>query len=165
MESGGTPVSVEEKDVNFYDYNGTRLYSYTLTEVQNLTELPALPSHTGLTCQGWNWALADIKAEGKETDVGAMYITDDGKTRLYIEIPAEGRMTISIWFRQSAANGVEFNWGDGSAVETFSGSGATNITASHTYSTVGNYLITLNPLNNCILSFARSKQYKHIRKY
>ena len=68
---GGTPVSVEEKDVNFYDYDGTRLYSYTLAEVQALTELPELPSHDGLICQGWNWTLADIKAENKETDVGA----------------------------------------------------------------------------------------------
>ena len=149
---GGTPVSVEEKDVNFYDYDGTRLYSYTLTEVQNLTELPALPSHTGLTCQGWNWTLADIKAEGKETDVGAMYITDDGKTRLHIKIDTEYRTTIELCFRQSVANGVEVDWGDGSAIETFSDSGNTNILPSHTYANLGEYIITLNPLNNCQLS-------------
>lgn len=146
LESGGTPVSVPEKDINFYDYDGTRLYSYTLAEVQNLTELPALPSHTGLTCQGWNWTLADIKAEGKETDVGAMYITDDGKTRLYIDIATEGRMTVPLCFRQSVANGVEVDWGDGSAVETFSGSGSNNILPSHTYSNLGEYVITLNPI-------------------
>lgn len=149
--SGGT-VSVEEKDVNFYDYDGTRLYSYTLTEVQNLTELPALPSHTGLTCQGWNWTLADIKAEEKETDVGAIYITDDGKTRLYIRISAEGRMTVPLCFRQSIANGVEVDWGDGSAVETFAGSDSTNILPTHTYKKIGHYVITLNPLNNCVIS-------------
>lgn len=121
--------------------------------MQNLTELPALPSHTGLTCQGWNWTLADIKAEGKETDVGAMYITDDGKTRLHIKIAAEGRMTVPLYFNQSVANGVEVNWGDGSSTVTFNGTG--NISTSHTYSNIGEYVITLNPLNNCILSLGQ----------
>ena len=149
---GGTPVSVEEKDVNFYDYDGTRLYSYTLAEVQALTELPELPSHDGLICQGWNWTLANIKAEEKETDVGAMYITDDGKTRLYIEISEEGRMTVPLCFKQSVAYGVELNWGDGSATETYRYGSSTNITVSHTYSAIGKYMITLNPIDDCILT-------------
>lgn len=152
IPSGETPVFVLVKDVNFYDYNGTRLYSYTLSEIQELAELPALPSHTGLTCQGWNWTLADIKAENKETDVGAMYITDDEKTRLYIKIAAKSRMTVPLCFRQSVANGVEVDWGDGSAVETFAESGTTNILPTHTYSTIGDYVITLNPLNDCVLT-------------
>lgn len=152
IPSGGTPVIAPMKDVNFYDYDGTRLYSYTLSEIQELTELPALPSHTGLICQGWNWTLADIKAENKGIDVGAIYITDDGKTRLYIRISSKGRMTVPICFQQSIANGVEVNWGDGSAVETFNDSGTTNILPTHTYSSIGNYVITLNPLSNCNLT-------------
>lgn len=111
-----------------------------------------MPSHQGLTCQGWNWTLADIKAEGKETDVGAMYITDDGKTRLHIKIETEYRTTVGLCFRQSVANGVEVDWGDGSAIETFSNRGNTNILPSHTYTNIGEYVITLNPLNNCVLS-------------
>lgn len=152
IPSGGTPVIAPMKDVNFYDYDGTRLYSYTLSEIQELTELPALPSHTGLICQGWNWTLADIKAENKGIDVGAIYITDDGKTRLYIRISSKGRMTVPLCFQQSIANGVEVNWGDGSAVETFNDSGTTNILPTHTYSSIGNYVITLNPLSNCNLT-------------
>ena len=31
---GGEVVEVERKDVNFYDYEGTLLFSYTLAEVQ-----------------------------------------------------------------------------------------------------------------------------------
>lgn len=151
IPSGGTPVIAPMKDVNFYDYDGTRLYSYTLSEIQELTELPALPSHTGLTCQGWNWTLADIKAEGIEIDVGATYITDDGKTRLYIRIDELGRTSVPLCFQQSVANGVEVNWGDGSATETFSGDGTTNIFPIHTYSSIGEYVITLNPLNDCQL--------------
>ena len=62
IPTGGSTPSVKRKDVNFYDYDGTLLHSYTLAETQALTELPELPSHDGLICQGWNWNLADIKA-------------------------------------------------------------------------------------------------------
>ena len=63
-----SPVSVnvggdraDEKDVNFYDYDGTRLYSYSAADFAALDALPANPSHDGLTAQGWNWTLADAK--------------------------------------------------------------------------------------------------------
>lgn len=89
-----------------------------------------------------------------------MYVTDNGKTRLYIEIPAEGRMTVPLCFRQSIANGVEVDWGDGSAVETFSGSGTTNILPTHTYSAIGEYVITLKPASNCTFTLgAGSNSY------
>ena len=42
---------VEEKDVNFYDYDGTLLYSYTFSEATQLLELPEMPDHEGLTAQ------------------------------------------------------------------------------------------------------------------
>lgn len=151
IPSGGT-TTVEKKDVNFIDYDGTLLHSYTLAELQELTELPELPKQDGLTCQGWNWSLADLKTLNRECTVGATYITDDGKTRLYINIPTDGRMTIPLCFRQTVANGVEVDWGDGSQVETFSGSGSTNILPTHQYSSFGDYIIKLNPLNDCILT-------------
>lgn len=59
---GGAPVSVPKKDVNFFDYDGTVLYSYTADEFKALNALPANPIHTGLTAQGWNWSLSDAKA-------------------------------------------------------------------------------------------------------
>lgn len=150
IQTGGGSSAVVRKDVNFYDYDGTLLHSYTLAEIQALTELPELPTQQGLICQGWNWTLADIKAEGKETDVGAMYITDDGKTRLYIRIETTIAMNLPLRFQQTVRNGVEVDWGDGSNVETVNNIGS--ITMSHTYSSVGDYVITLKPLNNCILT-------------
>lgn len=45
----------EESDINFWDYDGTLLYAWTLAELATKTELPPLPSHDGLICQGWNW--------------------------------------------------------------------------------------------------------------
>src|SRR5574344_498215 len=41
---GGTLPSANRKDVNFYDYDGTLLYSYTLAEAQALTALPDQPT-------------------------------------------------------------------------------------------------------------------------
>ena len=147
---GGGATSVPMKDVNFYDYDGTRLYSYTVAEAQALTELPALPTQPGLICQGWNWTLEDIKAHNRAVDVGAMYITDDGKTRLYITIAAEGRMDVTLRFNQNVANGVTIEWGDGSAAETLSGTGYVNTV--HTYDSIGNYVISLEASDECTLS-------------
>ena len=44
----GDDAPVAEKDVNFYDYDGTLLHSYTVAEAQELTELPELPEREGL---------------------------------------------------------------------------------------------------------------------
>ena len=38
-----------EKAVNFIDYDGTRLYSYSAEEFLTLTEFPPDPAHDGLT--------------------------------------------------------------------------------------------------------------------
>jgi hypothetical protein len=47
----GTPDdSTDEQCVRFYDYDGTLLYSYTVAEAQELTELPPLPEQPGLIC-------------------------------------------------------------------------------------------------------------------
>jgi hypothetical protein len=140
---------VYPKDVNFYDYDGTLLYSYTNTEASGLIELPELPSHEGLICQGWNWELYNINMLRKPVDVSATYITDDGKTRLYITIAADGRMTVPLQFNQTVANGVTIDWGDGSDMETVSSTGG--VSTSHTYTSVGDYVISLDVCESCKL--------------
>lgn len=137
---GGNYVPVEEKDVNFWDYDGALLHSYTLEEAQALTELPPLPTRPGLICQEWNWDLADIKDHNRKLDVGATYITDDGKTRLYIELGSETALDVTVWLKATVENGVVVNWGDGSADEPVSVAGTTTI--AHTYSSAGKYVIT-----------------------
>ena len=145
-------------DVTFIDYDGSILYSYSLEASQELTELPALPSHDGLVCQGWNWTLEEIKALNRPVTVGAMYITDDGATRLHIRIATIGRMTVPLYIGQTVANGVSIDWGDGSAAETLSGTG--NVNTSHTYAEPGDYVISLMPTDGCTLSFgANSSSY------
>lgn len=131
----------EIKDVNFIDYDGTLLYSYYVDEVQEMTELPPLPIHPGLICQGWNWTLQDLQDLGRDMEVGAMYITADGKSKAYIEIfedlPIEG----TICYVQTVANSVIVNWGDGTQDVTSDTVG--NVELKHTYQHLGKYIITL----------------------
>ena len=156
---GGGSASASPKAVNLRDYDGTVLHSYTKDEFLALNELPTLPKQEGLTCQGWNYDIEDAKAyvdENGKLDVGATYITDDGKTRLYITIAAEGRMDVPLALRQSVSNGVVVDWGDGSATETFSGTSST--TLRHTYGKVGDYVITLEVLDGT-LSLSGTSSY------
>ena len=162
---GGGGASVSPKEVNFIDYDGTVLYAYTVSEAAALTELPPLPSHAGLICQGWNWSLEDIKALGRSVVVGAVYITDDGKTRLYITIPPNSmagrppaRSDVPLYISQTVANGVTIDWGDGSPTETLDGTGDVNTT--HHYDEAGDYMITLEPGDGCELGLgADSSSY------
>ena len=150
---GGGGASAKWDDVTFIDYDGSVLYSYSLAEAQALTELPTLPSHDGLVCQGWNWTLEAIKSLNRPVTVGAMYITDDGATRLHIRIATVGRMTVPLYIGQTVSNGVSIDWGDGSTTQTLSGTG--NVNTSHTYAEPGDYVISLMPKDGCTLSFGR----------
>ncbi len=144
----------KESDINFWDYDGTLLYSWTLAELTTKTELPPLPSHDGLVCQGWNWTLADIKDAGRELDIGALYITDDGKTRLYVDVDTETWDDFVLNYRQSAYNSVTIDWGDGSAQESVGTSLLTTI--RHTYAQSGAYMITLTVAEGKALRFGAS---------
>ena len=146
---------VVEKDVNFYDYDGTLLHSYTIAEAQALTELPPLPTQEGLVCQGWNFDLETIKSHNRALDIGATYITDDGKTRLYIKIESEARMDVPLLLEQSAANCVIIDWGDGSATQTIDGTGKVNTT--HTYASIGDYVISLDVADGCTVRLGQGQ--------
>lgn len=143
---GGTPNY--PKQVNFYDYDGTLLHAYTLSEFQNefsgTQGLPQNPSHSGLTAQGWNWTYSDIVANIVDRiDVGQNYITDDGKTRIYIHLD-DGRL--DPWLSLAVGGSVDIDWGDGSAHSTITGENAGSSAVSstqHVYSSPGDYVINL----------------------
>ena len=134
-----TPI-VEEKDVNFYDYDGTLLFSYTIEEAQALTELPTPKGHEGLVFEGWNWDYEDVIALDYPMDIGAMYVTDDGATRIYIKIDNERAKEIDLQLYTSAKTRISIDWGDGTT-ETLSKEYATNV--PHTYENLGEYVIRL----------------------
>ena len=145
IETGGGGSSnptAAAKAVNFRDYDGTVLYSYTVDEAAALTELPPLPEHSGLICQGWNWSLDDIKAMGRAVEVGAMYITDDGKTRIYIHLE-DGRTSPMLGCCPDGT--VTVDWGDGTTADTLTGTRTSEVqwTPTHNYAAPGDYLIKL----------------------
>lgn len=142
---GGVPDPVSMDDpVRFFDYDGTLLYSYSASDFQALTAMPANPSHGGLTSQGWNWTLADAKAQLTAMgacDIGQMYVTDDGKTRLYCHFE-EGRLAPYLGICPNGT--VMIDWGDSTATDTLTGTSLTTVKrVQHTYASAGDYVITL----------------------
>ncbi len=140
--------AVPKKDVNFYDYDGTVVASYTAAEFAELTEMPANPSHEGLTAQGWNWSLADAKtyvATYSKLNIGQMYITSDGKTRLYISLQ-EGRTSPILQLYLNSGAELDIDWGDGSVHSTFTGVSYDFKSERHYYPTSGDYIITITPV-------------------
>ena len=142
--TGDEPTTVHENDVEFIDYDGSIVASYSAADFANLTALPANPSHTGLTAQGWNWTLSDAKdyvAAHGALVIGQVYITDDGKTRIYITSVAE-RPTICV---SIAVNGTAtIDWGDGTTPDTVTGTSASTLKdTTHTYAAQGDYVIAI----------------------
>lgn len=112
-------------DVTYYDYDGSVLHSYTAEAFTALTEHPALPKRDGLICQGWNWDLADavdFVSKYGMLNIGAMYVTDNGKTRIHIYF--ERKKTISF---DMSSGAWDIDWGDGSS-DTNEGGGSRVIT-------------------------------------
>ena len=142
-------LPTEPKAVNFIDYDGTLLYAYTAEEFRANEGLPHNPFHSGLVAQGWNWTreeILDYLTRAERIDVGQNYITNDGATRYYIKKENPEYLEQFLHFYQGKSEGVLVNWGDGTS-ERFTGTGAKNVT--HNYNSLGNYVISLLPDNDC----------------
>ncbi len=159
--------------INYYDYNGTLLYVYTPQEFLALPSHPSQPTHTGLTADGWNWSLSDAQTFIRNTcdclNIGALYITNDNWTRFYIDIPEEMEREYIEWrlsFRVTKKNGIQVDWGDGSAIERPSVNANTNTnTSNHRYYHAGKYCIRVLPDNDCIFQIANSSAYTNCVGY
>lgn len=148
-----TPIA-KENDVMFYDYDGTVAYSYSAADFANLTAMPDNPTHEGLTAQGWNWSLADAKAYvasyGK-LNVGQMYTTDNGATRLHIHLE-DGRLSPYLGLCPNGT--LTIDWGDGSTPEIMTGnSTSTLVYLPHTYAQAGDYVISILPSSGSTFGF------------
>ena len=124
----GTPV---QKKVNFYDFKGNLAHSYTAAEAEALTELPEAPVIDGFTFQKWNWSLASIKTwltkhgnDDCDLNVGGLYVTTDGHTRIYMHLREAELANLEMPFCiHQMAGTVIIDWGDGSAPETITAAG------------------------------------------
>ena len=130
--STGGGGSTGEKNVKFYDYDGSLVTSYTKDEFLELTQMPANPSHSGLVAQGWNWSLQNAKnylLSGDEYDsinIGQMYTPSSGLSEFDIEINANTGLSVKL-----KLDGTK-NWGDGTS----------DTETTHTYADYGKYTIT-----------------------
>ena len=162
---GSSSAPVSSNDVTFYDYDGTVVASYSLEEVQALTSLPDGPTRDGLTFQGWNWSLEAIKAMNRAVNIGAIYTTNDGKTRIYITL-GKGRTSPLLG---CCPNGtVIVDWGDGTTPDTLTGTSTSTIqyTPTHNYTSPGNYVISLTVNGTCgFLGSSASNNYCYLLKY
>ena len=147
INSGGSGKSVASNDVNFYDYDGTIVYSYSAADFANITSLPTNPDNTsdGLIAQGWNWTLSDAKtyvAAYGRLDIGQMYVTTDGKTHVHIHLE-QGRTSPMLGVCPNGT--VDVDWGDGTTHDTLTGTSTTTVqwTNNHNYATPGDYVIKL----------------------
>lgn len=164
--SGGGTVEAVEKDVNFIDdYDGIIVYSYTAAEFANLSEMPANPTHTGMTSQGWNWTLSDAKtyvANYGKLWIGQQYITTSGDTEIDIYLE-KGRTSPYLGL---AVNGsVSVDWGDGATPSTVTGTNlSTQIRTLHNYpDTSAPYTIKISVVSGSF-SFTGGSTYPVLSK-
>ena len=165
IQAGSGGAAGTPGDITFYDYDGTIITSWTLEELATKTALPDYPSHDGLICQGWNWSLADLKTTNRKMNVGATYITDDGKTRIYIRLE-EGRTSPMLGVCPNGT--VTVDWGDGTTPDTLTGTSTSTVkwTPNHAYAAPGDYVIKLT-VNGTMGVYGTSlvNQYSGILRY
>ena len=128
IPSGG---GVKTQKVNFCDFKGNLVHSYTAAEAAELAEMPEAPTIEGFTFQKWNRSLANIKLwltkhenDNCDLNVGGLYVTTDGHTRIYMHLREAELARIAMPFCiQQMAGTVVIDWGDGSAPETITAAG------------------------------------------
>ena len=133
--------------VRFMDYDGTILHTYTANEFLALSAMPENPTHEGLTSQGWNWSFEDAVeyvTTNRNLDIGQSYVTDDGRTRIYISLENPDLLSPTLGLYLGNAS-VDVDWGDGSEHDTMTrtSTSVSKVTAKHTYPAVGNYVISI----------------------
>lgn len=161
------PTIAEEKQVNFIDYDGTIVASYTATEINAMSsesDLPANPTHTGLTSQGWNWTLAQIKAQltaapNGKIWVGQMYVTTSGDTEIDIVLQ-DGRLSPRLVITLQGE--VTIDWGDGSLPDDITDQ-AEKLDVQHNYALAGEYTIKVHCVSGAY-TFKGDSSYTLLKK-
>lgn len=142
---GGGSDAVPYNDVMFYDYDGTRLYSYSKAQFLALSAMPDNPEHDRLTAKGWNWTLSDAKAYVTNygmLDIGQMYEPTSGKTEIDTEFFDCAK---HLYLRLYVNGTATIEWGDGST-STLTGTSLVSGQQSvdHVYASGGEYTISIS---------------------
>lgn len=114
------PVLVEKNDVNFYDYDGTRLFSYTKDEFLSLTELPTVGDiHEDITFEDWTHGLQESQeyvAKYGILDIGSYWYTKDNSIIFRLHTYNDF-IAYKTWITSDKSD-IIVDWGDG-IIETF----------------------------------------------
>ena len=140
------PVEAPERDVNFFDYDGKIVYSYTKAQFLALESLPENPTHEGLTGLGWGWTLSDAKEYVTTYDtlnLGQDYETTNNDLRIHVDLPEEW-LSPYLGIGATANKMVTIDWGDGSTPSTFTPSNTEAVFTQHNYSQAGKYVISVS---------------------
>lgn len=164
-KNDGTQITgtIEDPDPNgnviFIDYDGTLVASKTTAQISAMTsdtDLPANPTHTGLTAQGWNWTVAQLKAQltampTQKVYVGQMYTTASGATEIDV-VMKKGRLSPILTI---CVNGtVSVDWGDNTTPDSVTGTSlTTKNSVPHTYAIAGSYTIKISRISGDGYSF------------
>lgn len=133
-----------DDDVCFWDYEGTLVYSCSLEEAHNMTELPAPPDHSQddipLTFVEWNYMLEEIQTLTRKADVGAMYKAEDNNVHFHVRLTKTTGLSVTINWSYFGNGAVD--WGDGTVdtIAAVSGSSA----FSHDYTEYGTYHVVVS---------------------
>lgn len=159
---GGGGSSASKKQINFLDYDGTIVDSYTASEWAGVSAMPNNPTHDGLVAQGWNWTKAEIDAQLTELPsgdvwVGQMYVTESGDTEIDVRFVDSARLSP---YLSCAVDGtITIDWGDNST-STLTGSSLTERqSVQHTYASVGDYRITIHVNSGSWAFFGTNSYY------
>lgn len=155
ISGGGSSTPSDDDPVQFWDYDGTLLYSYTADEFLKLEEMPVLAQHEGLVPEGWNWSFEGARNYVEKYGacvIGETYETKDGATHIFLNIPTLHINQFRVQVRLgSSVSGTTpelvIDWGDGSTPDVVSGTGIRY--AVHTYERVGEYDISVSINEGC----------------
>lgn len=151
-----------QSGVTFYDYDGTVVATYSANEFVDLSVMPNNPTPEGLISQGWNWSLADAKAYvasyGK-LNIGQMYITSDGKTRLYFTVTKDN-LSANLYLNLESDTELDIDWGDGSEHTAWT-SDDDDSSKLHDYTSAGRYVIAITVVTG---EFSLSQPVSNIYK-
>lgn len=144
--------------VNYYDYKGDVVWTYTVDEFLALPQHPPQTGSETLKGDGWNWSLADakdfIRNKFDLLNIGGQYVTKDGASRIYLDIPDD--LEGETLFFQVAYNTynpgqlryLTIDWGDGTVQAMHIAASTNESVNSHTehiYENPGKYVIKIMP--------------------
>jgi hypothetical protein len=126
--------------VRFFDIDGTILKEERRNAGQDATAPPS-PNYdpTYLTFDSWNNSFTNVQ---HDIDIGAIYNTIDGKTYLFLKVTTITGLQPTLQLNKATTALLTIDWGD-STTNTTTSSGNVNVTKTAAYSSVGDYVVSI----------------------